>query len=136
MEVVWEKGPGSVSNLGAFFDSEILELSLAFAFKASCITLGSSGSSFSVEKLPPSPCLRVYVWLGVFVSVFVCVFLCVPVILCGTLCVFLSHICGRRRSSHLSLLFPGFVCARLYLSSPFPSLCLFSMDIFVFLTHP
>lgn len=97
---------------------------------------GQVDPAFPVEKLPPSPCLHVYVWLGMFVSVFVCVSLSVPVILRVSLCVFLSHICGRRRSSCLSLLFPGFVCACLHLSSPLPSLCLFSVDIFVFPTHP
>ena len=73
----WGRGPGRVSGLGAFFDSEILELSLAFGFKASCITLGSSGSSFSGGEAPPFPlplCVRL---VGcVCLSVFVCVSVC------------------------------------------------------------
>lgn len=49
------RGAGSVSGLEALFDSEILELSLAFAFKDSCSALRSSASSFySVAPLLPS----------------------------------------------------------------------------------
>ena len=49
------RGAGSVSGLEALFDSEILELSLAFAFKDGCSALRSSGSSFySVATLLPS----------------------------------------------------------------------------------
>ena len=63
---------------------------------------GQVDPAFPVEKLPPSPCLSLYVWLGVCVSLFLSVCLSVPAILCGSLCIFLSHICGRRRSSCLS----------------------------------
>lgn len=128
------KGPGSVSSLGAYFDSEILELSLAFAFK-SCITLGVMDPAFPVEKLP-LPLLVCMSSLGVFVSA--CpVSLSVPVILRVGLCIFLSLRYGGGGGPLLSL--PAFpwicVCPPPTSQSPMPSLCLFSVDIFVFLTH-
>lgn len=112
------RAPGCVLAWGHFLILKFWNFRWPLVLRLVTTLWGQVDPAFPVEKLFLSVCLclcpRFFVGLSVYFF---------PIYVGGG-------------GPPVSLLFPGFVCACLHLSSPSPSLCLFSVDIFVFLTHP